>query len=191
MKNLSFINLFLFSCLLLQLEAKASTISLSWDASTSTNVGGYKIFYGQTSGNYPNMIDVGNTTTTIIPNLPEKTEIFIAAKAYNKDRTLESPFSLELSTITPPDVIVPPPPQIPNFTQTPRGFQVILTPDKTLIGVTNWKWTLPGSYMSTITNTVYKPIYPVYKTAGTYDVTLEVIIDGVVQSYTQKIVVGN
>ena len=39
----------------------AGTANLAWDASTSSNVGGYKVSYGTSSGNYTSTIDVGNT----------------------------------------------------------------------------------------------------------------------------------
>jgi len=190
MKLMTFSKIFLLS-FLSTLEVEASNVSLTWVASTSPNIGGYKIFYGTSTGNYTNMIDVGNILTATIPDLPEKTEFFFAAKSYNKDRSLESGFSNETSTITPPDVIVPPSPPLPTFSEVPRGIQIVLTPNKDLVGVTNWKWTLPGSYAISMTNTIFKPVYPTYKLPGTYDVTLEVTIDGVVQSYTQKITVGN
>ena len=47
----------------------AASANLAWDASTSSSVGGYKVSYGQSSGNYTSTIDVGNTTTYAVSGL--------------------------------------------------------------------------------------------------------------------------
>jgi len=56
--------LFLFSSNLF-----AASANLAWDSSTSANVGGYKVSYGQSSGNYTSTIDAGNLTTYALSGL--------------------------------------------------------------------------------------------------------------------------
>ncbi len=58
--------------------------ALIWDApttnedgSTLTDLAGYRVHYGTTSGNYPDHIDVGNVTTYSILSLPAGTYYFV------------------------------------------------------------------------------------------------------------------
>ena len=36
--------------------------NLAWDANTESQLGGYKLYYGQASRNYTSSIDIGNKT---------------------------------------------------------------------------------------------------------------------------------
>lgn len=66
------------------------TVKLSWDAvtkntdgSNATNIGGYKIFWGASSGNYSQGArDVGNVTSYIL-TLSDYGNEYFAVKAYN------------------------------------------------------------------------------------------------------------
>jgi len=77
----------------------AGNANLAWNASTSSNVGGYKVSYGLTAGNYTSTIDVGNTTTYVVPGLQEGTKYFFAVKAYDTTKTIDSAYSNETSLI--------------------------------------------------------------------------------------------
>jgi len=77
-------------------------LSLSWTAPTSntdgtqlTDLAGYKIYYGPSSGNYSTNIDVGNVTSYTVDNLTAGT-YYIAITAYNT-AGIESTFSNEVS----------------------------------------------------------------------------------------------
>jgi hypothetical protein len=70
-------------------------VILMWDPNMEPDLDGYKIYYGKSSGNYPNMIDVGNTETCTISGLMPGETYFFAAKAYNTFG-IESGFSNEL-----------------------------------------------------------------------------------------------
>ncbi len=61
------------------------TITLTWTASDSPDVAGYRLYYGEYSGSYPNTIDAGNQTTVDVPNLIEGTMYYFAATAYTAD----------------------------------------------------------------------------------------------------------
>ena len=83
---------FLFgSCL----QGFAGDVSLAWDPSPSDGVIGYKVYYGQSSGNYSNSIEVGNQTTYTVGNLT-KGIFFFAITAYDAAGN-ESGFSNEVS----------------------------------------------------------------------------------------------
>jgi len=73
-----FITTFLF--------AKSSFgVEVSWDASISPNVSGYKIFYGINSKEYTTVLDVGNVTNYIIndTNFISKTPYYFSVKTYD------------------------------------------------------------------------------------------------------------
>lgn len=88
------------------------TITLAWDANTEPDLAGYKIHYGLSSKNYPNIVDmkdVDRTTSCPEPYDPFKTECcqvtlvgfengktyYFAATAYDEDNN-ESAYSDEL-----------------------------------------------------------------------------------------------
>ena len=70
------------------------TVTLAWDASTSTNVTGYRIYYWQPGGvtNYSN---VGNTTKAIITGLTWPTSFYATALSED-DESLPSNLLLNL-----------------------------------------------------------------------------------------------
>ena len=79
---------------LLCLSASAQTVKLAWNPSISTNVTGYKIYYGGASGVYTNTIDFGDVTNCVISNLVSRTTYYFAATAHDSDGN-ESIFSNE------------------------------------------------------------------------------------------------
>lgn len=74
-------------------------LGLSWNASTSANVIGYKIYEGYTSGNYFTNFDAGSSSFISIQNLTSNALLFFSATAYTS--TAESGFSNEISFQTP------------------------------------------------------------------------------------------
>jgi hypothetical protein len=63
---------------------QAHQATLTWDANTESTVIGYRLHYGQTSGNYTSSIDVGLQTTYTVSNLEDGTYYF-AVTAYDVD----------------------------------------------------------------------------------------------------------
>lgn len=78
----------------------ASSVTLAWDASPSPEVTGYKIYYGPSSRNYTNVINVGNVLMATVTNLSTGATYFFAATAYDGGG-LESDFSNEVSYTVP------------------------------------------------------------------------------------------
>jgi hypothetical protein len=81
-------------------RASAANVTLSWNPSSSTNAAGYNIYYGTTSGNYPNKTDVGNVTMATISNLCAGVTYYFSATTYDTNAD-ESSFSNEDSFIVP------------------------------------------------------------------------------------------
>ena len=70
-------------------------ITLEWDASSGSDIAGYKIYYGPSSRNYDTVIDVGNYTSISITDLEDNETYYFAVTAYNADGD-ESGYSNEV-----------------------------------------------------------------------------------------------
>jgi len=76
------------------------SVTLNWDRSASSEVTGYRIYYGAASGNYTNSILVGNLTSNTVPGLTVGGAYFFAVVAFNASG-LESVFSNEIGYTVP------------------------------------------------------------------------------------------
>jgi len=85
------IALFMIFCF--HLDAGAQQAELGWNADTGT-VAGYKVYYGQSTGNYTSTVDAGANTTYTLTNLSAQA-YFIAVAAYDSNNNV-SAYSPEL-----------------------------------------------------------------------------------------------
>src|SRR3989441_2535680 len=94
-------------CSLAPAVSSAAQVTLAWDPNTETDLAGYKLYYGLSSGSYPSSVDVGNLTSYTLSGLLEGQSYYFAATAYNLSLA-ESGFSNEVSKaladVTPPTV---------------------------------------------------------------------------------------
>src|SRR5262249_50514005 len=91
--------------LLLQAEAQTATsVTLAWDDTSSSGIAGYRLYYGTSSGTYPNILDVGSATKATIPNLAAGQTYYFVVTDYNT-AGLESAPSNEVSLAVPPAAI--------------------------------------------------------------------------------------
>jgi hypothetical protein len=99
---LLFLLLFLSVPVLLStsINAHAAQVTLIWDASTSSNVAGYKLYYGTVSGSYPYYVNVGNTTSYVLSGLSTGATYYFQATASTKAGS-QSGYSNELSYTVP------------------------------------------------------------------------------------------
>lgn len=104
------LTLTLVLCLTIMLMAsytQAAQLELTWDPPTTNTDGtpladlaGYKIYYGQSSGNYSETLNVGNVTSHLLGGLAEGKTYYFAAAAYDVSGN-ESDFSNEVSAAIP------------------------------------------------------------------------------------------
>jgi hypothetical protein len=83
------------SCTITATLSISQQVTLMWDPNTEPDLDGYKLYYGNTSGTYPNVIDVGNTETYTVNGLVPGETYYFAATAYTT-AGLESGLSNEL-----------------------------------------------------------------------------------------------
>ncbi len=83
--------------------SQTGNVTLAWDAPTTnedgsdlTDLAGYRVYYGTSSGSYTNSVNIGNITGATINSLSSGTWYF-AITAYNSSG-IESSYSTELST---------------------------------------------------------------------------------------------
>jgi hypothetical protein len=62
---------------------QAANLRVAWDASADSNVVGYKVAYGTTSGLYNQTVNAGNSTSATVPSLTPSTTYYFVVKAYN------------------------------------------------------------------------------------------------------------
>lgn len=74
------------------------SVKIGWTANSEPDLAGYRVYYGISSRNYSNIIDVGNITSHIVDNLELGTTYYFAATAYDSANN-ESDYSNEIDTI--------------------------------------------------------------------------------------------
>jgi hypothetical protein len=90
---------FVWALLLLSAQAAcAEQATLAWNASTSSLVTGYKLYYGTQSGNYTNSIDTGTQTQGTITGLQDSVTYYSAVTAYDAQGA-ESPPSNQVNFV--------------------------------------------------------------------------------------------
>ena len=76
--------------------ASEGSASIAWNPNPETDVAGYKIYWGELSRQYTNVLDVGNSVTATVGNLTSGRTYYCAVKAYNVAQQ-ESAFSAEVT----------------------------------------------------------------------------------------------
>ena len=88
--------LFIISCVFLNPSTIfGASVTLGWEPSASPGVTGYKIYYGNASRSYTQIIDAKNTTTYTVSNLDNTKQYYFALKSCTP--TSKSDFSNEVS----------------------------------------------------------------------------------------------
>ncbi len=149
-------------------NALAGNVKFTWNASTSSGVGGYKLYYGQSSKSYSSNIDVGNTTSYTISGLTDGGTYFFALKAYNTAKSIESSYSNEVSaTVSATSTIT----VSIGASATSGAAPLVTTLSGSATGgtVSSWKWDFGDGTASTAQNAS-----KTYSVAGSYVAKLTV-----------------
>jgi len=88
----------ILSLFLLVSNAEAAYLDLCWDPNYERDLGGYKVYYGTSSREYMNFVDVGNTPSYRLDNLLEDVTFYVAVTAYDLADN-ESDYSNEVSGV--------------------------------------------------------------------------------------------
>ncbi len=120
--------------------AFSQDVNLSWDASPSDNVAGYKVYYSQSDESFPfvgtgasegdSPIDVGNSLSATISNLEDNAIYYFSVTAYDSDGN-ESTYSNVVNTGWKPLLMEPShqasgltPPVHAEWEAAPEGYDV-------------------------------------------------------------------
>lgn len=96
-----------FVLLLPTLAIADGSLTVSWNPNSESDLAGYKVYYGDRSGNYPTVINVGNVTTYTVSNLQGGVTYYFVVTAYDNSGN-ESSYSLEVSATLPSSDTTPP-----------------------------------------------------------------------------------
>ena len=77
-------------------QGATGQVTLTWDASTDPDLGGYKVYYGTASRDYDVSLDVGQWTSCTIASLQQGETYYFAVTAYDTEIS-ESGYSNEVS----------------------------------------------------------------------------------------------
>jgi hypothetical protein len=75
----------------------AGTIKLAWDPVGDTDLAGYRVYYGTTSGLYSQAVEVGKQTTATLTNLQDCRVYYLALKSVDANGNESLGFSNEIS----------------------------------------------------------------------------------------------
>jgi fibronectin type 3 domain-containing protein len=101
----TFLMVLLFATtLIIPFPVMATGIRVSWNANTDTDLAGYNVYYGTSSGKYSVCINVGNVTSYKIDNLAQGTTYYFIVTALDNAGN-ESADSEEVSATIPTSVV--------------------------------------------------------------------------------------
>ena len=141
----------------------AATMTLAWDSVTSAT--SYRLYYGTTSGTYPNSVSAGAATSVSVSGLTSGQRYYFAVTASNAAGA-ESGYSAEVNAIAPS-------PPVASFTADktsgPFPLAVNFNSSASTGSITSYAWTFGDGGTSTAANPSHT-----YASSGIYTVALTV-----------------
>ncbi len=124
-------------------SATSNSKTLEWAANQESDLAGYRVYHGTTSGNYGSPANAGKTNTYQYPNLESDKTHYFSITAYDSSGNESAP-SPEVSSFVQP--LAPPTLTSPNPNSTLEGSTVtfIWTPNTTQVT----QWALEGGSAS-------------------------------------------
>ncbi len=108
MKKIRNVTILVFMFLILfPLPVMATSLIVSWNPNTESDLKGYKVYYGQSSRDYTTSVDVGDVTTYRIDGLSGGNTYYVSVTAYDNSGN-ESSYSEEVSESIPLTDTTPP-----------------------------------------------------------------------------------
>jgi hypothetical protein len=98
MRRILSLGVLLFLIAALGCDERMIYLDLAWDANQEPDLAGYKVYYGTSSREYINSVDVGNVTSYRLDNLLEDVIFYVAVTAYDTAGN-ESDFSEEVAGV--------------------------------------------------------------------------------------------
>jgi PKD repeat protein len=144
----------------------AADATLAWDPVNNPALGGYRLYYGQSSRNYSTNVNVGNQTMHTLTNLVAGQTYFFAVTAYDTNGQRESTFSNEVSATIPSTGVVA------HFSANPTsgtGPLTVVFTNASTGSINTWSWNFGDSGTSAAQNPSHT-----YTAVGTYTVQLTV-----------------
>jgi large repetitive protein len=99
--------------------AGTNSVSLAWDPNPEADIAGYRLQFGITQGDYPNVVNAGNTTTATVNGLNQGTTYYFTVVAYNTAGQNSAPSSVVTYTV----------PGTPNTAPTANSFSLTVEED--------------------------------------------------------------
>ena len=124
----------------------AGTISIRWDPVLDADLAGYRIYYGNASGNYDRSADVGNVTSYTLGGLADCTTWYLAVKAYDTEGLESVDYSTEIFGWARPVVSG----GTPNTGQQGGDYALTVTGTNFQVGATV-EFTEPGITVNSVT----------------------------------------
>ncbi|HEY1663746.1 MAG TPA: fibronectin type III domain-containing protein [Verrucomicrobiae bacterium] len=149
--------------------ATQSSVTIGWSPSASSNIAGYMIYYGTSSGNYISAVPVSNVTNITINGLTSGTTYYFAATSLDSSGN-QSGFSSEISATVGASgsvVITSQPASQSAALGRPATFAVAATGNSLA-----YQWNLNGNAISGATSPVLTISNVAANQAGSYSVNV-------------------
>ncbi len=155
------------------------SVSLAWDPSADPSVVGYFRYYGTTTGNYTNQVNVANVTSTTIPGLVAGATYFFAVTAYDA-AGLESGPSAEIrytvpSSNNPPTIALTSPANGGSYTA-PAPINLAASVTANGHAISSVQFYNGASLLGTATSAPYTFVWNKVS-AGSYGLTARAVYD--------------